>query len=324
MELFEWLLSATAGESRGVVNYGRLRWPSLPARCSGEDSGWEQAVNGFRNTSADCYIICAVQMLGASRILRHAILKDIEHVANDSILRALRRDLTRSFTCHAPVCHVATQCPIMGFRRGCEGDPHEVITKLLAAWGLASRTGERAHVKDPVTTSDHLFCGSVVERRRGCTSCLDVVAIFEQRLCFFISSDVSSVAAGVSRYGVPMFAAGVSVCRRCGQEGAIAEVEVLRRLPRFLFVQLGIYDMDVADCPKRPGLSIASPLDLEVPSATGVGRYRLIAAIEHIGPNLNGGHCVHYRVLVDGSVRVANDSGHATLGPRHASFFVLG
>ena len=113
MEYFKWLLSATAGESRGVVNYGQLGWPSLPARFTGDDPGWLQAEDGFRNNSADCYIICAVQMLGASRILRQAILRDIPSGCS-GVLAALYRDFRRSLKSAIPFCHVAEQCGVLG------------------------------------------------------------------------------------------------------------------------------------------------------------------------------------------------------------------
>ena len=109
MECFQWLFDACARESRGVVNYEQLGREPLPVRFTGDDPGWQQAEDGFRNVGADCYIICAVQMLGALRMLRRAILSDIP-LRSCRVLAALHRDSKRTVTPVAPFCHVAVEC----------------------------------------------------------------------------------------------------------------------------------------------------------------------------------------------------------------------
>ena len=284
---------------------------------------WRQADCGFVNANgAQCYMIAVIQLLGSVRPVREAITTSSSLMRSPAV-RALRVDF--GISAGGPrVCATASACALFGLVGGQQEDAFEAFKKILEVWSGAQymdRPVAREGYSSPELTDSYRFFGVVRETRRGCRFCGAVVSKAEESLYLQIAPPLgglsrrTSVRRQLENFGVPDRVAE-AVCDNCKEVGCSARREYLRRVGPYLLLQLGVYDEATRRKLADVHIDVEDRIEIRAP---GEREYELIAAIEHLGATLGGGHYVCYRRAPGGGWRVLNDSGQTRIGPPHGS-----
>ena len=298
---------------------------------------WSPGHLGFRNGGTDCWMISVLQMLGSDAHLRNAFVDATRGSPQTSGMGAVRSDFLRS-TGSASLCAAAGRRPAFGFDAdGPFGPPQEDADEFLGAllrlWDecyprapLGSRT-----LYPPRDTPVYDLFAVLSDYATGCgyDDCRKVNRQGEEELRLRVPPPRSS-SAGValtstaiwaSTFGDVHLAQEDTRCSFCGTPSRIVRRRTLKKVGAYLILQLSLYDMGKpADgFPKLRNSRIEASPQIEVVVQGTAIQFELVAAVEHIGRSLRGGHYVTHRREASGSWRVLNDDGKTRTGPTHGS-----
>ena len=198
-----------------------------------DEYDWPESEGGFRNRLVDCYMISAVQVVGAVRAARLAVggLQMSPLHPRVRFFGGLQADFARAGGGPAPESQAVVMCEHAGagFRANQQEDSEAAISTCLDAWGEAERPvaggAGAVGVREAISTQNHVLFGVVEETSLGCAQCGRVNKSWEQFLTLRVQYQ-RGVENSVQRF-VDSFGQGArhdveAVCtlQGCGAVGA--------------------------------------------------------------------------------------------------------
>ena len=294
----------------GVVSLGDVSW--LPSN------------KGFQNHGNDCWMISCIQFLSSAPRLRELVHRCAP--ARPDLLEAItaiRADFHSASDSHVTACQCARRRSVFGFRDSryaAQEDAQEGVVRLLDA--LDSRPPRPAvagsSLLPPRRSEIFDIFGICIETQRGCFGCKVVKHDWAEQLFCMVPtppppSRHTTTAIWADNYGSIELLSDAE-CEYCSSRGHSCRRESVRRIGEILVLNLGVYDMEDPHLPKLHNVRIVASPEIVVRSQQAAS-FELIAAIEHYGSSLRGGHYIAYRREANGMWRVLNDDGNTLSEP---------
>ena len=269
-------------------------------------------------------MISCIQFLSSAPRLRELVHRCAPARPNLlEAITAIRADFHSASDSHVTACQCARRRSVFGFRDSryaAQEDAQEGVVRLLDA--LDSRPPRPAvagsSLLPPRRSEIFDIFGICIETQRGCFGCKVVKHDWAEQLFCMVPtppppSRHTTTAIWADNYGSIELLSDAE-CEYCSSRGHSCRRESVRRIGEILVLNLGVYDMEDPDLPKLHNVRIVASPEIVVRSQQAAS-FELIAAIEHYGSSLRGGHYIAYRREANGMWRVLNDDGNTLSEP---------